>query len=377
MTPYFQSKDKSFTLYNGDSIEVLKQIREDYGDQSIKLVCTSPPYFQQKVYESGSEDWEMNAQYDYIKWCMSWIDTVYKINLGSFWLNVGGKYDDRKSFLMYPFLIAHECCRRGYILRNIICWDKSTAAPFKRSDRLHNQWEPFFFFTRRREGYTFNKGELAEALRISIPSTWSQVEFGKVMEIKKKVQNLEKTVGASGAFSASKKKRTSSGRKFSVDSLVIPDVWRLVNTNSTARWHPAIFSENLIQPIIAACSNPGDIVLDPFMGSGSTARVALNMGRRVIGIELSKEYCDKMIEDIKDKNLIDQQQMGLFSSDEMKVTVPKQITMLASDEEAIEEEEPEIEVDISKIPMEQLAAMAASGDYEFNFKIGDDGEEPF
>lgn len=67
-------------------------------------------------------------------------------------------------------------------------------------------------------------------------------------------------------------------------------------------WHPAVFPEELVRDHIISWSNEGDVVLDPFMGSGTTAKVARALGRKYIGFEISKEYCDlanKRLQDTK------------------------------------------------------------------------------
>ena len=59
-----------------------------------------------------------------------------------------------------------------------------------------------------------------------------------------------------------------------------------------SKWHPAVFPEKLVRDHIISWSNEGDLVLDPFMGSGTTAKVARALGRKYIGFEISKEYCE-------------------------------------------------------------------------------------
>jgi site-specific DNA-methyltransferase (adenine-specific) len=67
------------------------------------------------------------------------------------------------------------------------------------------------------------------------------------------------------------------------------DVWSLPAGDSSAR-HYATFPDRLVTPIILACSNEGDLVLDPFAGTGTTCRIAKETGRRSIGIELNRDY---------------------------------------------------------------------------------------
>lgn len=70
--------------------------------------------------------------------------------------------------------------------------------------------------------------------------------------------------------------------------------WYLVpQRQDGSDWHPAVFPETLVKDHILSWSNEGDLVLDPFMGSGTTAKVARALGRKYIGFEISKEYCDR------------------------------------------------------------------------------------
>jgi DNA modification methylase len=67
------------------------------------------------------------------------------------------------------------------------------------------------------------------------------------------------------------------------------DVWSLPGSNTSER-HYAPFPEQLVRPIIEACSEAGDLVVDPFAGSGTTCRVAVSLGRRCLGIDLNPQY---------------------------------------------------------------------------------------
>jgi len=67
--------------------------------------------------------------------------------------------------------------------------------------------------------------------------------------------------------------------------------------------HPAQFPADMIERLIKGFSNKGDLVLDPFIGSGTTAEVAINNGRKVIGFEVSKDYCDYTVDRIKRLNM--------------------------------------------------------------------------
>lgn len=71
------------------------------------------------------------------------------------------------------------------------------------------------------------------------------------------------------------------------------NIWKIpTGKNAETKGHPAPFPEQLAKDHILSWSNPGDIVLDPFMGSGTTAKMAILCDRRFIGFEISKEYCE-------------------------------------------------------------------------------------
>src|SRR5260370_40255476 len=79
--------------------------------------------------------------------------------------------------------------------------------------------------------------------------------------------------------------------KLNANGCLPTDVWSLPAGDSSAR-HYATFPDRLVRPIILACSNVGDLVLDPFTGSGTTCRIAKETGRQFIGIELNSEYAE-------------------------------------------------------------------------------------
>jgi adenine-specific DNA-methyltransferase len=96
------------------------------------------------------------------------------------------------------------------------------------------------------------------------------------------------------------------------DVWILPKVTSGANRSSKERTtHPAQFPEAVIKRIILASSKPGDVILDPFMGSGTTALVASKLGRRVIGFELSSRYIDLIIGrlegEIEDRRIADSQ----------------------------------------------------------------------
>ena len=143
-----------------------------------------------------------------------------------------------KSLALIPQRFVVEMNKRGWIVRNAIIWHKPNAMPQPLTDRFANDYEMIFLFVKQKH-YKFNL-------------------------IKENLTGKERI------------KRT---------------VWS-INTRPSKSGHIAPYPKELITPCLLSGSNEGDVVLDPFIGSGTTAEVALLHNRQYIGFELSKEYCD-------------------------------------------------------------------------------------
>ena len=152
---------------------------------------------------------------------------------GTLWVNLGDTYDKNKSLLGIPFRFAIEMISRGWILRNTLIWHKNNVMPSSVKDRFTVDFEYLFFFSKQQKYY---------------------------FEQQKEVNG--------------RNKRTTF----------------FVNPKPYSESHFAVYPEELIEtPIKAGCPENGT-VLDMFMGSGTTALVALKNNRNYVGIELNPEY---------------------------------------------------------------------------------------
>ena len=150
----------------------------------------------------------------------------------------GGEYKIKaKDLIGIPWRVAFALQADGWYLRNSIVWAKPSALPNPAKDRFNTAHELIFMFAKNKS-YKFNKPESSK--------DWMEV----------------KTAQGNGA-------------------------------------HFAMFPPDLIAPLILAGSNEGDVVFDPFMGSGTTAQVALQLGRKYLGCELNPEY-----KELQDNRLI-------------------------------------------------------------------------
>ncbi len=238
-------------LYKGDCLELMKLLGEDVFD----LVVTSPPYNIGKAYE------QTRSLEEYLAWSEKWIKEVYRLTKaqGSFWLNLGYLTIPNKahavpiSYLLWdkiPFYLIQE-----------VVWNYGAGVAAKRFFSPRN--EKFMWYVKDANNYTFNLDDVRDP-NVKYPN---QKKNGKI-----KVNPLGKNP---------------------TDVWQIPKVTSGQNRSSKERTpHPAQFPKALIERIIKSSSNEGDIILDPFMGSGTTAEVALQNNRVVVGFEIKKDYID-------------------------------------------------------------------------------------
>lgn len=248
----------------GDSLAVMK----DMPDECVDLVITSPPYFGCRKYGNETLGREEDPR-EYLRDLFAFTSVIKRIlkSTGSFYLNIGdvyfgtkgfirnkgkwarktdhnyaehkivkpdGQYLQYKQLLQLPSRLAIMMQDDGWILRNDIIWEKGNAIPAHSPDRRLPVYEHIYHFVKSRK-YFFDY-EKAKS-------------FGHHRDVIK--QNIE-------AYGD----------------------------------HQATFPSDLVAPFILTTSNEGDVVLDPFTGSGTVAAVAKNHNRRYVGIELLPQNCE-------------------------------------------------------------------------------------
>jgi adenine-specific DNA-methyltransferase len=247
--PYFQSCN--CLIYNLDCLEAMAILP----DQSINLTVTSPPYNIGKEYEN------LLPLDDYINWCEKWITEVYRLTLydGAFWLNLGYlSIKNRAKAIPISYLLSDKM--PFYLIQEIV-WNYGAGVAGSKFFSPRN--EKFLWYVKNPEAYTFNLDDIRDP-NVKYPN---QKKNGKI-----KVNPLGKNP---------------------TDVWEFPKVTSGQNRSSKERTaHPAQFPSAVIQRIITASSHENEIVLDPFLGSGTTAMVALDLNRLVIGFEIRQDYCD-------------------------------------------------------------------------------------
>jgi len=282
------SKRKLDTFENkfivGDCEEVLK----NFPPKSIDLVFTSPPYADQRNY--GTENSSISPD-DYIKWFTPkarQIKRVLKDN-GSFVLNINDKVVDNFQHLYVFELVVHLCKKVGFNLVRDYIWYNPATPPnvysrggFGRTKKSH---EYCFWFSKGLE-WTFNLDPIRKPY---------SKDMQKFLQGKGKGDRSQNTRPSTHNFNCGKVWADNGG---SDPGTVI----EIGNTNSNDVFfklckergiaHPARFPEKLAEFFILSGTVEGDIVLDPFSGSGTAAVSAARNGRRWIGIDTNPDYCD-------------------------------------------------------------------------------------
>lgn len=238
-------------IYQLDSLEAMRRLPPAIVD----LTVTSPPYNIGKEYESKT-DVER-----YVSWCADWIALVARLSAphAAFWLNVGYlSLPDRAKCLPIPYLLWDKVPM--FLLQEVV-WNYGAGVASRKTFSPRN--EKFLWYVNDREHYTFNLDDVRDP-NVKYPN---QKKNGKL-----KCNPLGKNP---------------------TDVWEFPKVTSGANRASPERTaHPAQFPRSIIDRIIRSCSNAGDVVLDPFIGSGTTAEVALSTGRFVLGFELESRYID-------------------------------------------------------------------------------------
>lgn len=329
---YIIKEEKKPLLLKGDSLVVLKQIP----DNSIDCCITSPPYWKKREYANGGIGLEDNYE-DYINNLVNICMEVYRVlkPTGSFWLNIGDTYQN-KNLLNIPWRVAIELTNRGWIQRNTIIWNKVKGGMDNSKDRLGNSYEPLFHFAKKSKGYYYDidkirnnpkdakvvdgavvsatgvtgvrykrKIELSTELTSeqkqnaykALNDILLQIKEGKLSDFRMVIKGSQRaTHSDSKKLSGRAKELGEKGfyfLKYNPKGSKPSDVWDIIPEDTQGRSeHFAPYPEDLCKnPIMLTCPKDG-IVLDPFVGTGTTCLAAMNMNRKSIGIDIAGEYID-------------------------------------------------------------------------------------
>jgi DNA modification methylase len=254
-------------LILGDCREELKTLKDD----SIDLIFTSPPYADSRVHTYGGVspdkyvDWFLPISQELLR--------VLKPN-GTFVLNIKEKVanGERHTYVIELILAMRK---QGWFWTEEFIWHKKNSYPGKWPNRFRDSWERLIQFNKSRKFNMYQE-------EVMVPmGNWASRRL-------KNLSDTDKVRDPSRVGSGFAKNISNwIGREMAYPTNVLH-----MATETKNKSHSAVFPEDLPEWFVKLFTKPGDWVLDPFMGSGTTIRVAQKMKRNGIGIEILPEYFD-------------------------------------------------------------------------------------
>jgi DNA modification methylase len=235
---------------------------EEILDEQVQAVVTSPPYWNLKDYSHYAQIGRGETYKRYHER----LNKIWKecnrtlMHNGTLWIVVD-KIFWKGELLNIPFDIVRNCREIGFYLKDIIVWNKPTSIAGMNPRNIVNKYETVLFFAKSRD--------------------------------KIKLKNLPDDA---------KQPDTT------IDGKMLTNLWRFpVKAGSIRKTpdHEAPYPEELISRIIRISTDKGDLVLDPFLGSGTTLKAALELGRHCIGYEINEEFANVIAERLNVQRLVD------------------------------------------------------------------------
>ena len=284
-------------LQNKDCLEFLKTLDDD----SVGLILNDPPYFE-IVKNSWDNQW--NSEQEYLDWCQEWTRECVRVLKPERMMCIWGT-TKTDTFLRYKLEILNMMKELEY--RNWVIWSYDWGGrPRNNFSRKH---EDLLIYSKGNK-WLFNSDDILEERAVKTNMALQR----KINLLKKKIDGKEfneKDEKSWKTYSFDKlslahysiKLQELSNKNAKFEKGKIPtDVWQKNNHTTSkeyVKWHPTQKPLMLLERLIKAYTNEGDIVLDIFSGSGSTMIACNNTKRVFVGCELNEEYYDKSLERYK------------------------------------------------------------------------------
>jgi len=254
-------------IFQGDCLEILKDFPENYFD----LIFTSPPYADQRKRSYGGIKPD-----SYVDWFLPRAEQFYRVlkPTGTFILNIKERVVDGERHTYVIDLIS-QMRRNGWFWTEEFIWHKKNSYPGKWPNRFRDNWERLIQFNKQKSFYMYQ-----EAVMVPV-GEWAKDRLSNLSDTDK--TRDESRVGSGFGKNVS----NWLGRDKVYPTNVIH-----MSTECANRNHSATFPIELPAWFIKLFTQPGDFVLDPFIGSGTTAVAAIKLGRNYIGIDINKEFVE-------------------------------------------------------------------------------------
>lgn len=341
--------------YLGDCRESMRRMLDDGGAGKVQTIITSPPYWGLRDYGVAGQLGQEPTLREFLANMVEVFDLCRELlaDDGTLWMNMGDSYASRggptgpqtgaqfinrvrgkaaiclsnrnagrdeglkpKDLVGQPWRLAFALQDAGWYLRQDIIWHKPNPMPESVRDRCTKAHEYLFLLTKS-EQYHFDQEAILEPVS---PNTHARLSQNVAEQIGSARANggaktngnmkaVGRGVGWGHGTDAENRQRgrvkklaepgsgTKNNASMDAAMAIMPDkrnrrsVWT-IPTESYSGAHFATFPQALVEPCILAGSRPGDVVFDPFLGSGTVAQVAQRLGRHWVGCELNPEYIE-------------------------------------------------------------------------------------
>ena len=242
----YLEKENSLVIFN-DCIETLRDMQE----KTVDLVFADPPYNLGKDFGNDSDSW--NNRQEYLKWCYTWIDECFRV------LKDDGTFYLMNSTQNIPFISIY--LQEHYYIINDIVWSYDSSG-VQSKKKFGSLYEPILMAAKNEKAkYTFNREDIMVEAKTGAKR--------RLIDYRKNPPQPYHTKKVPG------------------------NVWEFPRVRfrmDEYENHPSQKPEALLERVILASSNEGEIVLDPFGGSFTTSSVAVRLRRKAVSMDINKEY---------------------------------------------------------------------------------------
>ena len=267
------------TIICGEALDTLRSLP----DALVDVVLTSPPYYRQRDYADDNQVGNEPSPDAYVQRLVEIFSECRRVlrDTGSLWLVIGDKYLDG-TLMGMPWQVALALNRDGWNLRSDVIWHKPNAMPSSVKTRPTTDHEYIFFFSKTKD-YFYD----ADAIREP------HVTFTDKSRMRGGRGHFHRRGGTPEAGKNGGNSNLHDGRwdqAFHPKGRNKRTVWS-VPLSKFREAHFAVFPESIVQTVLKATCPADGTVLDPFLGSGTTAVVAQRLGYGYVGIDCVQEYC--------------------------------------------------------------------------------------
>lgn len=271
-------------------------------DECVQTTCTSPPYFRQRTYlpdDSPSKHLEVGLEQSpekYVEGLVSVFQEVRRVlkRDGTLWLNIDDSASTKidgdikpKDLIGIPWMLAFALRADGWYLRSAIIWLKTNPRPESITDRPSHIYEHVFLLAKSRRYYYD-----ADAIR----EPYAESTIARMAQHTLDDQTGGDKSNMRDSIAPGRKRRDRRPvdilrglRDGELKGANKKDVWA-IPTAGISEAHFAAFPTKLVEPMVLAGSKVGDLVLDPFAGSGTVGIVAIAHNRRFVGLDLNPAF---------------------------------------------------------------------------------------